>query len=137
MTSKRKPSDARRRDLKLAISRIQRGRAHTKATKISISSVAHEAGITPALIHNHYPDVAEEIRELQARSSRAQRDAKHSELQAEREKNSDLRGKLDTLRLQVAKLASINEGLMAENRILKTKQGDSKVTEIPARLPRR
>lgn len=91
MSLQRKPADARRKDLELAISRIQRGRAHTGATKINITTVANEAGVTPALIHNHYPHIAESIRELGARSSRVQRDAKHGELRAAREKNRVLR----------------------------------------------
>lgn len=133
MTAKRKPADARRKDLELAISRIQRGRAHTKATKVSITAVAHEAGVTPALIHNHYPDVAETIREAQARSSRVQRDAKHGELRAAREKNRVLREEVDALRAQVAKLASINEVLLVANRTLKAKQGDPKVVDLASR----
>ena len=130
MNTKRKPADARRKDLDLAISRIQRGRSHTSVTVVNISTVAAEAGVTPALIHNHYPDIAERIRELQARSSRVQRDAKHGELKAAREKNRALREDLDALRAQIAKLASINEVLLTENRILKAKQGDPKVTDL-------
>ena len=127
MTTKRKPADTRRKELKLAISRILRGRAHTKATKVTITSVAKEAGVTPALIHNHYPDIAETIREIQARSSREQRDAKHSELQVALKKNRILRDESNELRAQVAKLASINEVLLAENRALKAMQRDPKV----------
>lgn len=130
MTTKRKPANARRKDLELAISRIQRGRAHTKASKVSIASVAKEVGVTPALIHNHYPDIAEAIREAQARSSRAQRNAKHSELRAAHEKNRILREEADALRFQVAKLASINEVLIAENRTLKAKRDDPKVVDL-------
>lgn len=133
MNTKRKPADARRKDLELAISRIQRGRAHTNATQVNISTVAHEAGVTPALIHNHYPDIAETIRTAQARSSRAQRNAKQSELNAEKEKNRLLRGENGLLRAQVSKLASINEVLLAENRILKAKQADPKVTDLSPR----
>ncbi|MBN5017283.1 hypothetical protein JY408_09900 [Stenotrophomonas maltophilia] len=133
MTTGRKPADARRKDLELAISRIQRGRAHTKANKVSIASVAKEVGVTPALIHNHYPDIAETIREAQARSSRVQRDAKHGELRVAREKNRILREEIDALRHQVAKLASINEVLLIENRLLKSKQGDPKVVDLASR----
>lgn len=135
MSAQRKPADARRKDLELAISRIARGRAHTKATTVNISTVACEAGVTPALIHNHYPDVAEKIREAQARSSRVQRDAKHGELRAARERNRSLREEIYTLRAQVAKLVSLNEVLVIENRILKAKQGDPKVANLPARAP--
>lgn len=131
MTTKRKPAEARRKDLKLAISRIERGRAHTKATKLSITSVAKEAGVTPALIHNQYPDIAEDIRDKQGRSNRAQRDAKHGELLEEREKNRTLRAEVAELRLQVARLASINEVLVMENRVLKAKKADGKVSDFP------
>jgi hypothetical protein len=131
MTTKRKSAEDRRKDLKLAISRIERGRAHTKATKLNITSVAKEAGVTPALIHNQYPDIAEDIRDKQGRSSRVQRDAKHGELRAARERNRNLKEENDTLRAQVAKLASINEVLVMENRVLKAKKADGKVSDLP------
>ena len=119
MTIKRKPSDARERDLQLALARIQRGRAHTGESKVTIASVAREAGVSTALIHNHYPIIAEAIRDAQGRSSRVQRDVKHQELRAEREKNRALRLEIEGLRAKVASLASINEVLIAENRLLK------------------
>ena len=130
MTIKRKPSDARERDLQLALARIQRGRAHTGETKVTIAAVAREAGVSTALIHNHYPIIAEAIRDAQGRSSRAQRDVKHQDLRAEREKNRALRQEIEELRAKVASLASINEVLIAENRVLKAKQSDSKVVDL-------
>lgn len=133
MSTNRKPADARRKDLEMAISRIQRGRAHTKATSINISRVASEAGVTPSLIHNHYPDIAETIREAQARSSRVQRDAKHGELRAAKDKNRALREEISALRAQVSKLASINEVLLSENRILKAARDNPKVTDLSSR----
>ncbi|POF90023.1 TetR family transcriptional regulator [Pseudomonas putida] len=132
MTIKRKPSDARERDLQLALARIQRGRAHSGESKVTIAAVAREAGVSTALIHNHYPQVAEAIREVQGRSSRAQRDVKHQDLLAEREKNRMLRQEMEALRSQVAKLASINEVLSAENRVLKAKQNELKVRDLPS-----
>ncbi|MDG4417445.1 MAG: TetR family transcriptional regulator [Pseudomonas sp.] len=132
MTIKRKPSDARERDLQLALVRIQRGRAHSGEFKVSIAAVAREAGVSAALIHNHYPQIAEAIREIQGRSSRAQRDVKHQDLLTEREKNRMLRQEMEALRSQVAKLASINEVLSAENRILKAKQNELKVRYLPS-----
>ncbi|KAB5455069.1 TetR family transcriptional regulator [Pseudomonas aeruginosa] len=120
------------RDLQLALIRIQRGRAHTGETKVTIAAVAREAGVSTALIHNHYPRVAEAIREAQGRSSRVQRDVKHQDLCAEREKNRVLRQEIEELRIKVASLASINEVLIAENRVLKAKQNDSNVIELAA-----
>ena len=130
MSRQRKPAEAREKDLRLAIHRIQRGRAHTKWTKLSVASVAREAGVSTALIHNHYPGVADAIREALGRSSRAQRDRKQQELTDERKKNRNLRQDIETLRAQIAKLASINEVLLDENKTLKAKQNNPKVVDL-------
>ncbi|WP_311196275.1 hypothetical protein [Pseudomonas frederiksbergensis] len=82
------------------------------------------------MIHNHYPTVAEAIRDAQGRSSRAQRDVKQQDLLTEREKNRTLREEIDELRAKVANLASINEVLIAEIRVLKAKQSDPKVIDL-------
>ena len=132
MKTTRKTSDSRERDLRLALARIQRGRAHTGESKVTIAAVAREAGVSTALIHNHYPNVAEAVREAQGRSSRAQRDVKHQDLIAEREKNKLLRQELEELRLKTADLASINEVLMAELRALKARSGDLKIVGLPS-----
>lgn len=132
MKTTRKTSDSRERDLRLALARIQRGRAHTGESKVTIAAVAREAGVSTALIHNHYPNVAEAVREAQGRSSRAQRDVKHQDLIAEREKNKLLRQELKELRLKTADLASINEVLMAELRALKARSGDLKIVALPS-----
>jgi AcrR family transcriptional regulator len=130
MKTTRKTSDSRERDLRLALARIQRGRVHTGESKVTIAAVAREAGVSTALIHNHYPNVAEAVREAQGRSSRAQRDVKHQDLIAEREKNKLLRQELEELRLKTADLASINEVLMAELRALKARSGDLKIVAL-------
>lgn len=132
MKTIRKTSDSRERDLRLALARIQRGRAHTGESKVTIAAVAREAGVSTALIHNHYPNVAEAVREAQGRSSRAQRDVKHQDLIAEREKNKLLRQELEELRLKTADLASINEVLMAELRALKARSCDLKIVALPS-----
>ncbi|MGT4069296.1 UNVERIFIED_CONTAM: TetR family transcriptional regulator [Aeromonas hydrophila] len=130
MTIRRKPSDAREKDLLFALHRIERGRAKTDEKKVTIAAVAREAGVSAALIHNHYPNIAEAIREVQGRSSRAQRDVKHQVLRAEREKGRALRLEIEELRAKVASLASINEVLIHENRDLKAKQNDSRVVDL-------
>ena len=130
MTITRKPSESREKDLQLALTRIKRGRAHSGETKVSIASVAREAGVSTALIHNHYPSIAEAIREAQGRSSRAQRDDKHQVLRAEYEKNRVLRQELEELRAKVAKLSSLNEVLISENQTLKAKQEDIKIVDL-------
>ncbi len=83
-TTNYKPAEDREKDLKLALYRIQKGRARSGETKVTIAAVAREAGVSTALIHNHYPRIAEAIREAQGRSSRAMRDVKQQDLIAER-----------------------------------------------------
>ncbi len=83
-------------------------------TKVSISSVAKAADVTPALIHNTYPDIAERIRGVIGKSSRLQRDAKHEALMKEKERNRDLRAEVERLHLEAAKLASINLTLLSK-----------------------
>jgi len=130
MTIKRKPADTREKDLQQALYRIERGRAKTGEKKVSISSVAREAGVSAALIHNHYPRIAEAIRNAQGRSSRAQRDIKNQDLNAERERNRELRKEIEELRDKVARLASINEVLINENLVLKAKNNDPRVVDL-------
>lgn len=87
--------------------------------RITISAVAKVAGITPALIHNTYPDLAEQIRGLSGKATRAQRDAKHNALMKEREANKALRVENIVLKGDVARLASVNQTLLAEMAVLK------------------
>ncbi|HDV6325017.1 TPA: TetR family transcriptional regulator [Burkholderia cenocepacia] len=130
MAEARKNGETREKELRLAIHRIRRGRAHTKATKLSIASVAREAGVSPALIHNHYPGVADLIRSAQGRDNRVQRDQKHRELMDERAKRAILHEEITALRADIARLASINEVLTFENAILKAKLSAPKVIEL-------
>ena len=130
-----KPAEIRERDLKLALYRIQKGRAHTGETKITIAAVAREAGVSTALIHNHYPAIAESIREAQGHSSRSMRDVKHQDLIAERKKSAAYRQEIETLLIKVAALASLNEVLLAENVVLKAKASDRKVVDLSTNKP--
>lgn len=130
-----KPAEDREKDLRLALLRIQKGRAHTGETKVTIAAVAREAGVSTALIHNHYPRIAEAIREAQGRSSRAMRDVKHQDLITERKKSAAYRQEIEELQAKVASLASINEVLLDENRVLKAKMNDRKVVDLASRKP--
>jgi len=100
MSQTRKTAQTREKDLRLAMFRIQRGRSHTRATRITVASVAREVGVSAALIHNHYPTIADAIRQHQGRDSRAQRDAKHQALKQERERARELRREIASLLLQ-------------------------------------
>ncbi|MDR9753565.1 TetR family transcriptional regulator [Pseudomonas sp. SZMC_28357] len=130
-----KPAEDREKDLKLALLRIQKGRTRTGESKVTIAAVAREAGVSTALIHNHYPRIAEAIREVQGRSSRAMRDVKQQDLITERKKSVAYRQEIEELRAKVANLASINEVLMYDNRVLKAKLNDPKVVEFTSRKP--
>ena len=132
MKNSRLASEDRQKQLRLAITRIERGRSQTKARKLTISSVAREAGVSTSLIHNHHPEIAEVIREKQGRSSRAMRDAKQSELKAEREKNQKLRSENAQLRQQIAKLASVNELLTMNISSLEARMSGGTVIDHPS-----
>ena len=133
MKAVRKSAETRAKELRLAIFRIERGRSHTQATKLSIAAVAREVGVTPALIHSHYPLIADEIRIKQGASSRDQRNAKQGKLKQEREKSKALRQERDELKDRIAKLASINEMLLLENRALRATSGNSNVVQLGAK----
>src|SRR5690242_1577643 len=120
MANARKNAVAREKDLRMAILRIKRGRSHTGATRVKIATVAREAGVSPALIHNHYPAIAELIRAEQGRDSRTERDAKRQQLREERAKSRELRRQIDELEKRVARLSSINEVLIADNEVLRS-----------------
>lgn len=130
MMSQRQNADNRAKALRLAILRIERGRSKTGEQKLSISAVAREAGVTPALIHNHYPAIAEEIRTRLGTSSRAQRDAKHEDLKRARGANKALLKELAEMRQRIARLASINETLLLENQALKAATDGDKVSAL-------
>lgn len=103
--------------------------------KLSISAVAKMAGVTPALIHNTYPDLAEKIRGLVGKATRTQRDAKHSALVREREINRTLRKELVETRATIAKLASVNQTLLNEMAVLKGIATGKVVAILRAREP--
>ncbi|MBW8022631.1 TetR family transcriptional regulator [Pseudomonas syringae pv. tomato] len=136
-TANYKPAVDQEKDLNLAIYRIQKGRAHTNETKVTIAAVAREAGVSTALIHNHYPAVAEVIREIQGRSSRAMRDIKHQDLIAERQKSAGYRQENEELKAKLASIASINEVLLEENSAFKAKLRDRGVVELASSKPHR
>lgn len=114
-------NDPKPRNREKTVDEIQQAIAHvqTGQGKVSISAVAKVAGVTPALIHNTYPDLAEKIRGLSGKATRTQRDAKHEALVHEREVSRSLRQELATTRADLAKLASINQMLLNEVALVK------------------
>lgn len=130
MTLARKRADTRKKELQLAIFRIEQGRAHTKEKKLSISAVAREAGVTPALIHNHYPSIADAIRAKLNKLARGEHNERNKIIKDLQEKNRTLREEIDDMRLKISRLASINESLLTENRILVAKISSPNVVDI-------
>jgi hypothetical protein len=116
--------------LRLAILRIKRGRSRTGAKHVYIAAVAREAGVSSALIHNHYPAIAEAIRVEQGRDGRSERDAKHQQLLDARARLRELRKELEEQRVSVARLTSINERLLAENEALRLQLANGKVISL-------
>lgn len=104
-------------------------RLASSSEKISIASVARAANVTPGLIHNTYPAVAERIRALMGKSVRAQRDSKHQALMEEKEKNRQLRVENEQLLGELAQLASVNQRLIFEVAELKA-LSSGKVTTL-------
>jgi hypothetical protein len=122
--------DSRRNDLHKAILRVQ-----NRKMALSITAVAEEAGVTPALLHNTYPDVAEYIRSLIGKNSRARNDEFRAENVRLRETNRQLRLEKEAAQADARRLASLLERLRFELAVLEA-QKVGNVTPIGRRLPR-
>jgi len=128
-TRSRKQTEKRLRE---AIDQLQ-----NSGDKVSISAVAKAAQVTPALIHNTYPDIAERIRGVVGKSTRLQRDAKHEALVKEKERNRELRVEVERLRLDAAKLASINLTLLSKLAVHQTVSEGKVVSFAAPAIPSR
>lgn len=125
-------ADQTREALRMALYRIQNGRGKVvKDRKLSIAAVAREAGVSAALIHNRYPDVAEQINVLKNKAYRAQRDAKVDEFKRQKEINRELRAEIADLSAKLAKSASVIATLTAENDRLSAIVNTEKVVVLP------
>ncbi|MEK2612298.1 TetR/AcrR family transcriptional regulator [Pseudomonas shirazensis] len=130
MVATRKTFTMREKDLKSAILKIKHGRSKFSETSLSVAAVAREAGVSTALIYNHYPHIAESIREAKGRTKRIQQEQKKLELKNALAKCKELRSEITKLTKTISKLASINETLLIENEVLKSKIPLIKVTSI-------
>ena len=113
-------SDQTRRAIELAISRITRGRPKTvqPSRKLSIASVAEEAGISNATIHNRYPDLAELIRQKSNKESREKLAQKAKALQGADQTAKELREELAERHADLKRIAIVNLRLSAEKKAL-------------------
>lgn len=119
-----------RKKIELAIARIQRGRPLriSKDRRLSIAAVAEEADVGNATIHNRYPDVAEEIRELVKQTVRNRREARHGTVDRLRQ----LRKEVARLKSDLANSQSINLRLHKENELLRTRLESHRVSDQTA-----
>ncbi len=99
----------RRAALLAALENLQRDQQ-----KISISAVARKAGVTPALIHNTYPDVAAQIRGITGRQPEQKITRDNDIMRKLQASNKHLNRENAQLSADVARLASIVQTLTDE-----------------------
>lgn len=120
------------KELRNALMRLKHGRPKIvdKKRKISISALAEEAGVSDSTIHNRYPEIAAEVREMIGKAHKVQRDEKNERLKSEKSKNKELRDYIEQLEADIRKLTSINATLSYENSQLKAEMASGKVVRI-------
>ncbi len=112
-------------DLWEALSRLQR-------TEVAptIAALAREVGVSAALIHNRYGDVAKEVRRLSGREPGSTEEGLKLALKQEREVAKGLRTENLDLRKQLQAMGSVNETLRQELRILQAMH-EGKIVSLP------
>lgn len=120
------------KELKSALMRLKHGRPKIvdKKRKISISALAEEASVSDSTIHNRYPEIAAEVREMIGKAHKVQRDEKNEKLKSEKSKSKELREYIEQLEADIRKLTSINATLSNENAQLKAEVASGKVVRI-------
>ena len=122
------------KSIRQAIIRIKKGRPKVvqPGRKLSIQSVAEEAGVSRATIHNNHPGLADQIRESANKAVRGQRDQKNAELKELRAKYTALRQELSRCRELNQDMASELATLTVENEHLRAIAGSAKVAVFPS-----
>lgn len=120
--------------IRQAIVRIEKGRPKVveQGRKLSIQSVAEEAGVSRATIHNNHPGLAERIRESGNKAVRVQRDEKNTKLKELRAKYTALRHEHVHVRELNQKMASEMAKLVVENQRLRAIAENKKVLGFPS-----
>jgi DNA-binding transcriptional MocR family regulator len=115
-------SETTEKKLKAALLRLKHGKPKIVSSdrKISIRSLAEEAGVSDSTIHNRYPSIASEVREIIDKTYKSKSDKKQKSLKIEKEKTKDLRKYIAELEEENRRLVSINATLMVENKQLKS-----------------
>lgn len=127
-------------EIRRAIQRIERRRPKRigkDQCRMNISTVAREAAISAASIHNTYPDIADAIRAKGGRGGRG--DAARLEHKQLAELLRIARERLKAAEKDVRRIASENARLVTENAVLRAKIGTRNVIElasVASRSPR-
>lgn len=119
---------ARHKQLLEALRTVERGLR--EGERLSVLKVAAAAGVSGALIHNRYPDIAERIRQASGKGARAQRDQSREALAEARHTIADLRHQLRVAQSDIRRLASLNLSLSLERDDLKARVNATNVTPL-------
>ncbi|MEX8195019.1 TetR family transcriptional regulator [Comamonas guangdongensis] len=101
-------------ELSLALIRVQQS-----GKKVTLKAVADEAKVSPPLIHNRYPEFAEQVRAVMGKAVRQQRDEMEDLRIKEKGKNRKLRKLVISQLVEIIRLASVNEALRIEQSLEK------------------
>jgi AcrR family transcriptional regulator len=111
-----------KRRLELALRRLQHGRMRSNHDgRISIAAVAREAGVSNATIHNRYPDIAERVRALHAKTSKDVAKTIPDTSDVLHKKLREARKEIEQLNNDLVKSQSINLRLVRENEMLRAR----------------
>jgi len=111
-----------KRRLELALRRLQHGKMRSNHDgRISIAAVAREAGVSNATIHNRYPEIAERVRALHARTAKDVIRTIPDTSEVLHKKLQQARKEIDQLQKYLVKSQSINLRLVRENEILRAR----------------
>lgn len=132
MTSSVKESKTHKA-VRMAIVRIENEKPNviSKERKISVSSVAEEAGVTRNTINRDCPDLHTRIQGLMNKDVREQLKRKQLEINKFKERNKDLRDEVDGLKTMLSRIQSKNATLIQENdRLNATKAKHSNIVTL-------
>jgi chromosome segregation ATPase len=105
-----------------AIARLRRGNPQRvdRGTRITVSSVAREAGVHRTMLHNHHADIVTQIRGLKNDGTEQQPCPQYSALAEARRQHKALRATIKQLQEDKEQLAQHNYALRRENEGLKS-----------------
>lgn len=114
----------------LRIERVRPKRIPKDRCVMNISTVAKEAGFTPALIHNQYPDIADAIRSKANRTGDDRRRERLVEIRQLKSAGAELRKRLAQMQTDMTALASENARLLSENLMLRAVTKNAEVSAL-------